>query len=74
MFETTQDAKQDTLAESPSPDLKTRREYTKKGKSYLQKLKLFGGKALRYHSKFPDMKIRPPIFLTFPVTTYAGFS
>lgn len=73
-FEMKQDSKHGTLADNLPHDLATKTEVANRKKCYLQKLKLFDNKALRYPNKIFDMMLRPLIFLTFPVIFYAGFS
>lgn len=43
-------------------------------KTYLDKLKLFHTQELRYPNRLKEMALRPIIFLSFPVVSYAGFS
>ena len=45
-----------------------------KRKAWSDKLKLFNKRDLRYPSGLGSMIIRPLIFLSFPVISYAGFS
>jgi len=71
-IETTRGAEHEILTDNPSSDLETKREFPKK--SYLQKLKLFDGKAFRYPNRILDMILRPLSFLTFPIIVYAGIS
>ena len=42
-------------------------------KTYAQKLKVFEKKTLRYPNRMKGMVLRPLIFLSFPVISYAGF-
>ena len=43
-------------------------------KSFYEKLKVFDKQELRYPNRMKDMMLRPLIFLSFPVISYAGFS
>lgn len=43
-------------------------------KTYYQKLKVFDKQELKYPNQLKDMVLRPLIFLSFPVISYAGFS
>ena len=43
-------------------------------KNYCKKLRLFDKQELQYPNRLKDMIIRPLVFLTFPVISYAGFS
>lgn len=43
-------------------------------KSYIDKLKVFDRRELQYPSQLKGRILRPLIFLTFPVISYAGFS
>ncbi|MCJ1267223.1 hypothetical protein MMC22_007108 [Lobaria immixta] len=45
-----------------------------KKKSYLDKLRLFNKQELRHPNRMKGMILRPLIFLSFPVISYAGFS
>ena len=45
-----------------------------KRKSYYQKLKVFDKQQLQYPNQLKDMILRPLMFLSFPVISYAGFS
>lgn len=53
-------------------ELKTNGIYRKK--SYLKKLKVFNRQELHYPNRMGGMILRPLIFLSFPVISYAGFS
>ena len=44
-----------------------------KKKTWLAKLKVFDGDSLQYPNRLKGMVLRPLIFLTFPVISYAGF-
>ena len=45
-----------------------------KRKSFYTKLKVFDKQELRYPNRLKSMALRPLIFLSFPVISYAGFS
>lgn len=51
-----------------------RRNISEKGKTFFDKLKLFDKQELRYPNRLKEMTLRPVIFLSFPVISYAGFS
>ena len=43
-------------------------------RSFYRKLKVFDKQELRYPNRLKEMILRPLIFLSFPVISYAGFS
>lgn len=55
-------------------DLECRTHGTYKKKSYLDKLKILNRQELQYPNRMKGMILRPLIFLSFPVISYAGFS
>lgn len=65
---------QDEL-ESPANTIEEgRRKVSGKRKTYLDKLKLFDKQELRYPNRLKEMALRPLVFLSFPIISYAGFS
>ena len=51
-----------------------RQNISVKGKTFFDKLKLFDKQELQYPNRLKEMVLRPLIFLSFPVISYAGFS
>ena len=45
-----------------------------KEKTFFDKLRLFDRQELQYPNRLKEMALRPLIFLSFPVISYAGFS
>ena len=66
----TQD-KLNTLANTIKED---RQDIRVKEKTFVDKLKLFDKQELQYPNRLKEMVLRPLIFLSFPVISYAGFS
>jgi len=59
---------------SPNKIEEGRPEMTEKRRTLADKLKLFNKQELRYSNRLRNMVLRPLIFLSFPVISYAGFS
>ena len=53
---------------------KGRPNIIKKGKTFLDKMKLFNPQELQHPNRLKEMILRPIIFLSFPVIAFAGFS
>ena len=51
-----------------------RHDNVSRRKPFYHRLKLFDKQQLQYPNRLKDMILRPLIFLSFPVISYAGFS
>ena len=51
-----------------------RREDVPRKRPFYRRLKVFDKQQLQYPNRLKEMVLRPLIFLTFPVISYAGFS
>ena len=65
---------QDRLKSLANKIKEDRQNISVKGKTFFEKLKLFDKQELQYPNRLKEMALRPLIFLSFPVISYAGFS
>ena len=65
---------QDKLKVLANTTKEDRQTISVKRKTFFDKLKLFHKQELQYPNRLKEMVLRPLIFLSFPVISYAGFS